>query len=201
MKLYYSPGACSLAAHIALQEAGLPFTLERVDLRAKKTEHGADFTLINPKGYVPALELDDGSLLTEAGVILQYIADQAPATGLAPAFGTRARYHLMETIHFIATELHKSAGALFNPTAPDAWREFVRGLLGRRLGFIENRLGEQPYLEGATFTVADAYLFTVLSWAAPLKLDLAPWPGLVAYASRVGSRPKVIEVLKAEGLA
>ncbi|MES1992415.1 MAG: glutathione transferase GstA [Pseudomonadota bacterium] len=200
MKLYYSPGACSLAPHIALREAGLPFTLEKVDLRAKKTEHGADFAAINPKGYVPALELDDGSLLTEAGVMLQYIADQAPASGLAPAFGTMARYHLMETIHFIATELHKSAGALFNPAAPEEWRQVVHGLLGRRFGFLESRLGDNPYIEGAQFTVADAYLFTVLSWSRPLKIDLTPWPGLLAYVARIGSRPKVIETLQAEGL-
>ncbi len=200
MKLYYSPGACSLAPHIALREAGLPFTLEKVDLRAKQTEHGADFTAINPKGYVPALELDDGSLLTEAGVMLQYIADQAPASELAPAFGTMARYHLMETIHFIATELHKSAGALFNPAAPEEWRQVVHGLLGRRFGFIENRLGDRPYIEGAQFTVADAYLFTILSWSRPLKIDLTPWPGLSAYVARIGSRPKVIETLQAEGL-
>jgi glutathione S-transferase len=200
MKLYYSPGACSLAPHIALREAGLPFTLEKVDLRAKQTEHGADFTAINPKGYVPALELDDGSLLTEAGVMLQYIADQAPASGLAPAFGTMARYHLMETIHFIATELHKSAGALFNPAAPEEWRQVVHGLLGRRFGFIEGRLGDKPYIEGAQFTVADAYLFTILSWSRPLKIDLTPWPGLSAYVARIGSRPKVIETLQAEGL-
>ena len=200
MKLYYSPGACSLAPHIALREAGLPFTLEKVDLRAKKTEHGADFAAINPKGYVPALELDDGSLLTEAGVMLQYIADQAPASGLAPAFGTMARYHLMETIHFIATELHKSAGALFNPAAPEEWRQVVHGLLGRRFGFLESRLGDNPYIEGAQFTVADAYLFTVLSWSRPLKIDLTPWPGLSAYVTRIGSRPKVIETLQAEGL-
>lgn len=200
MKLYYSPGACSLAPHIALREAGLSFMLEKVNLRAKTTEHGADFTAINPKGYVPALELDDGSLLTEAGVMLQYIADQAPASGLAPAFGTMARYHLMETIHFIATELHKSAGALFNPAAPEAWRQVVQGLLGRRFGFIEGRLGDNPYIEGAQFTVADAYLFTVLSWSRPLKIDLTPWPGLSAYVTRIRSRPKVIETLQAEGL-
>lgn len=200
MKLYYSPGACSLAPHIALREAGLPFTLEKVDLGAKKTEHGADFTAINPKGYVPALELDDGSLLTEAGVMLQYIADQVPASGLAPAFGTMARYHLMETIHFIATELHKSAGALFNPATPEEWRQVVNGLLERRFGFIEGRLGENPYLEGERFTVADAYLFTVLSWSRPLKIDLTPWPKLSAYVTRIGSRPKVIETLQAEGL-
>ena len=200
MKLYYSPGACSLAPHIALREAGLPFTLEKVDLRAKKTEHGADFAAINPKGYVPALELDDGSLLTEAGVMLQYIADQAPASGLAPAFGTMARYHLMETIHFIATELHKSAGALFNPAAPEEWRQVVHGLLGRRFGFLESRLGDNPYIEGAQFTVADAYLFTVLSWSRPLKIDLTPWPGLSAYVTRIAGRPKVIETLQAEGL-
>lgn len=200
MKLYYSPGACSLAPHIALREAGLSFMLEKVNLRAKTTEHGADFTAINPKGYVPALELDDGSLLTEAGVMLQYIADQAPASGLAPAFGTMARYHLMETIHFISTELHKSAGALFNPAAPEAWRQVVQGLLGRRFGFIEGRLGDNPYIEGAQFTVADAYLFTVLSWSRPLKIDLTPWPGLSAYVTRIRSRPKVIETLQAEGL-
>jgi len=200
MKLYYSPGACSLAPHIALREAGLPFTLEKVDLRAKQTEHGADFAAINPKGYVPALELDDGSLLTEAGVILQYIADQVPASELAPAFGTMARYHLMETIHFIATELHKSAGALFNPAAPEEWRQVVLRLLGRRFGFIEGRLGDRPYIEGAQFTVADTYLFTILSWSRPLKIDLTPWPGLSAYVVRIGSRPKVIETLQAEGL-
>ncbi|HET7687312.1 MAG TPA: glutathione transferase GstA [Candidatus Macondimonas sp.] len=200
MKLFYSPGACSMAPHIALREAGLPFTLEKVDLRAKKTEHGTDFAAINPKGYVPALELDDGTLLTEAGVMLQYIADQAPASELAPAFGTMARYHLMETIHFIATELHKSAGALFNPAAPEEWRQVVLGLLGRRFGFIENRLGDRPYIEGGRFTVADAYLFTVLSWSRPLKIDLAPWPGLLAYLARIGNRPKVNETLRAEGL-
>lgn len=200
MKLYYTPGACSMAPHIALREAGLSFDLEKVDLMGKKTETGADFTTINPKGYVPALQLDNGQLLTEAGVLLQYIADQKPASGLAPAAGTLERYRLMETLNFIATELHKSFGPLFNPASTDDAKKAAIDMIGKRFGYLDQQLAGKQYLLGDTFTVADCYFGTVLGWCQYAKLDLSPWPAIGAYAGRVMSRPAVLETLKAEGL-
>jgi glutathione S-transferase len=200
MKLYYSPGACSLSPHIALLEAGLDFTAEKVDLKTKKTETGADFTTVNSKGAVPALVMDDGKLLTEGAVIVQYIADQKPQTGLAPASGTLERYRLMELLNYIASEVHKGYSPLFNPAiTPEAKAAAIAGL-DKKFTFLAAQLGDKPYLLGDTFTVADAYLFTVLSWSSHVGVDLAKWHALSAYLARVGHRPKVQEALKAEGL-
>jgi len=200
MKLFYSPGACSLAPHILLREAGLTADLIQVDLSTKKTEHGEDFRSINSKGYVPALVLDAGGVLTEAAVILQYLADLAPDKKLIPAAGDMERYRCLEWLNFISTELHKSFGALFNPNTPQAWREMVQQMLSRRLDFVTKALEGQPYLMGASFTVADAYLFTVLSWTAHLNVDLSNWPVLKEYLARVAGRPAVRQTLADEGL-
>jgi len=199
MKLYYSPGACSLAPHIALREAGLPFESSKVDLRSHKLADGTDYYTINPKGYVPLLELDDGQRLSEVGVILQYIADRKPGT-LAPAFGSLERYRLMEWLNFIATEIHKQFSPLWYPTTPDAVKAAQVTKLGGRFDLISKTLATQPYLTGDRFTVADAYLFTILNWAPMLKVDLAPWPALTQFQARVAARPAVQEALKAEHL-
>lgn len=200
MKLYFSPGACSLASHIALREAGITFDLEKVDLRAKKTASGADFLTINSKGYVPALELDDGRLLTEGPAIGQYIADQKPASGLAPAAGSFERYQLQEYLNFITSELHKTIGSLFNAGMPADWKTTVLALIDKRLAWMETQLAGKDYLMGAQFTVADAYLFTVLRWTVPFKIDLAKYPAIKDYFARVAARPKVQEAMHAEGL-
>lgn len=200
MKLYYSPGACSLSPHIVLREAGLSFELEKVDIRGKKTESGKDFTTINPKGYVPALELDDGSLLTEGPAIVQYLADKAPQTKLAPANGTLERYRLQEWLTFIGTELHKNFSPLFNPSYPEDMKKTVRENIGKRFDFLRPTLEKGPFLMGEQFTVADAYLFTVVGWTRWTQIDLGQWPWLAAYQARVAERPQVMEALKAEGL-
>jgi glutathione S-transferase len=199
MKLYYSAGACSLAPHIALEESGLPYTTRRVDLKAHALADGGDYYAINPKGYVPLLELDDGTRFAEAAVILQYIADRKPGT-LAPAFGGTDRYRLMEWLNFIATELHKQFSPLFHP-APQATHDAQREKIAKRLEHVAKTLAGKPYLMGEQFTIADAYLFTMLRWAGPLKVDLAPWPALREYMDRVAARPAVQAVLAAEGLA
>ncbi len=200
MKLFYSPGACSLAPHILLREAGLTADLVRVDLATKKTEQGEDFRSINPKGYVPALVLDAGGVLTETAVILQYLADLAPDKKLIPAAGDMERYRCLEWLNFISTELHKSLGALFNPNTPQTWREIVLQMLSRRLDFIAKQLADQPYLMGSSFMAADAYLFTLLSWTAQLNIDLSNWPVLKEYLARVAARPAVRQTLTEEGL-
>jgi glutathione S-transferase len=199
MKLYYSPGACSLAPHIALAELGVPFSTVKVDLRAHKLADGTDYFAINPKGYVPLLELDDGTRLSEVAVILQYIADRKPGT-LAPAFGGIERYRTMEWLNFIATEVHKQMSPLWYPTTPDATREAQRQKLATRFELLAKTLATQPYLTGERFSIADAYLFTILNWAAMLKVDLAPWPVLGRYLERVAARPAVRAALLAEGL-
>ena len=199
MKLYYSPGACSLAPHIALSEAGLPYTTKRVDLKTHTLVDGTDYYTINPKGYVPLLELDDGARLSEIAAIVQYIADRKPGT-LAPAYGTMERYRLMEWLNFIATELHKQFSPLWYPTTPEATKDAQIAKLKTRFELISKTLVAQPYLMGNDFTVADAYLFTILNWAPMLKVDLAPWPALVAYQARVAARPAVHAALVAEGL-
>jgi glutathione S-transferase len=199
MKLYHSPAACSLAPHIALYETGLPFTAAKVDLRTHKLADGTDYYTINPKGYVPLLELDNGERLSEVAVILQYIADRKPG-GLAPAFGTMERYRLMEWLNFIATEVHKQYSPLWNPATPDATREAQRAKLATRFDLIAQTLATQPYLTGDAFTVADAYLFTVLNWSHTLKVDLAPWPALREFQARVAARPNVRKAMQAEGL-
>jgi glutathione S-transferase len=199
MKLYYSPGACSLSPHIVLREAGLPFTLEKVNLKTKVTASDADFTRINPKGYVPALQFDDGTVLTEGSAIVQWIADEVPAKHLVPAAGTMERYQVIEWLNFISTELHKNFSPLFNPATPEAVREMQLATLAKRIGYVEQHV-TGPYLTGEHFTVADAYLFVVLSWAKYVKLDLAPYANVNALLARVAARPAVQEALKAEGL-
>ncbi|NVJ00065.1 glutathione transferase GstA [Myxococcus sp. AM009] len=201
MKLFYSPGACSLSPHIILREGGFSFTTEKVDIRAKKTAAGEDFVTINPKGYVPALQLDDGSLLTEGPAIVQFLADQVPDKKLAPANGTLERYRLQEMLNFISTEIHKGFSPLFNPAFPDEGKRLTRERLALRLGVLEAVVAKQPYLLGDQFTVADAYLFTTLNWVGHTKVDLEPFPALRAYHARVADRPAVQEALKAEGLA
>jgi len=200
MKLFYTPGACSLSPHIALLEAGLPFTLSKVDLKIKKLESGEDFNGINGKGYVPALQFDDGQVLTEGSAIVQYIADQKPAAGLAPAAGTVERYRLQEWLNFITAELHKPMGSMFNPAQAPEWKESVKATLSKRLDWLSKQLEGKQYLMGEKFSIADGYLFTILNWAGMVKFDLAPWPLIQQYAARVSQRPKVVEAMKAEGL-
>jgi len=199
MKLYYAPAACSLAPHIALSEAGLPHELVRIDLRTHTLPDGSDYAAVNPKGYVPVLELDDGTRLTEAAVILQYIADRNPGT-LAPAFGSMERWRLMEWLNFIATELHKGFGPLWKPNTPAEYKTIVVDALGKRFDFVAPVLAAQPYLTGERFTIADAYLFTILNWAKILKVDLARWPSLGQYLDRVAARPRVQQALREEHL-
>jgi glutathione S-transferase len=200
MKLYYSPGACSLSPHIVVTEAGLPVELEKVDLGKHTTAGGKDFMTINPKGYVPTLQLDDGSVLTEGPAIVQYLADQKPGSGLAPANGSVERYHLQEWLNFIGTELHKNFGPLFNPATPDAVKEISKTNIAKRLGYLNDQLANKQYLMGNNFTVADAYAFTIVNWTNFVKIDLKPYPNVAAYMQRVGARPKVQETLKSEGL-
>ena len=201
MKLYYSPGACSLAAHIVAREAGLPVAIEKVDLASKRTESGADFAAINPKGYVPALALDDGEVLTEVAAVVQFLADQAPAAGLAPVAGTMGRARLQEWLNFIATELHKGFSPLWNAAAPAEMKEIARQGLARRFAYLEGVLAGRDHLLPGGFSVADAYAFTILSWAGYVGVDLAPYPAIGAYLARIGGRPGVRAALREEGLA
>ena len=200
MKLYYSPGACSLAPHIALSESGLDYAAVKVDLGKHQLADGTDYYTINPKGYVPLLETDDGTRLAEVAVILQYIADRNPGT-LAPAFGSMERYRLMEWLNFIATEIHKQFGPLWDPSTPDATKERQRATLAKRFDYVSKTLSVQLYLTDDRFSIADAYLFTVANWAGMLKIDLSPWPALQQFLARVAERPKVRATLVAEGLA
>lgn len=200
MKLYYSPGACSLSPHIVALEAGIPLQLEKVDGKAKRTESGADFWLVNPKGYVPVLELDSGEVLTEGPAIVQYLADQKPEAGLAPKNGTMERYRVQEWLNFITSELHKSFGPIFRPTTPDAYKTISRENLGKRFDWLDKQLAGKHYLMGDKFTVADAYLFTVLRWSPRVEIDISKWSNLKAYIDRVAARPKVQAAMKAEGL-
>jgi len=200
MKLYFSPGACSLAPHIALREAELPFDLEQVDLRAKQTKSGADYRAINPQGSVPALQPDEGALLTQATVILQYIADRKPAARLAPAGGTPERYRVQEWLNYIATEVHKGISPFFNPKASAEWKQVLSETLATRFAFLAKSLEGRPYLMGEGYTVADSYLYNILRWTRPHNIDLAPWPALPAFMARVEARPAVQAALKAEGL-
>lgn len=200
MKLYFSPGACSLAPHIALLATGLPFTTERVSLRTKQTASGEDFRALSPKGYVPALALEDGRVLTENQVILQYLADQAPASGLAPAYGSVERYELMEWLAWLSTELHKRFSPLFTPGATEQGKEAAWAALAAPLTFVANHLGNDGYLTGSSFTVADTYLFAVLNWVGFAGFSLDAWPALQAYQARVAELPVVREALRREGL-
>jgi glutathione S-transferase len=201
MKLYFSPGACSLAPHIVLNELGSSYDLERVDLAAKKTETGADFAAINGKGYVPTLEIGKGEVLTEVSTILQYLADKAGNSGLLPAFGTMERYRAMETLNFVASELHKGIGGLFNKAMPEDGKAAIIDRLQRRFAWLDAQLAKQPYLLGQSYSVADAYAFTVLRWSKWLNLDLSPYAHIVAYMDRVGARPAVQAALAKEGQA
>ena len=201
MKLYYSPGACSLAPHIVLNELGQNYDLEKVDLGAKKTETGADFMDVNGKGYVPTLDLGTGEVLTEVSTILQYLADKAKNTDLLPAFGSMERYRAMEQLNFVASELHKGIGGLFNPAMPEDGKKAMKDRLTRRFAWLDAQLAKKHYLLGDKYSVADAYAFTVLSWTKHVGIDLSPYAHVVAYMDRVGSRPAVQAALKKEGLA
>lgn len=201
MKLFYAPAACSLASHIALEEAALRHEIVRVDLRSKTLPDGSDYCQLCPQGYVPALQLKNGEWLTEGPAILQYIADQAPAANLAPANGSFARYRLQSLLNFIATELHKNFSPLFDRTAHAETKTAARARLNTRLQQAEQQLGAQNFLLGDYFTVADAYLFTVLGWAGMVQVDLSPFPYLQQFRQRILSRPAVQRAMQAEGLS
>ncbi|MFT4243422.1 MAG: glutathione transferase GstA [Acidovorax sp.] len=200
MKLYYSPGACSLSPHIALHEAGLAYTPVLASTKTHKLQDGTDFYTINPLGYVPVLELDDGTRLREGPAIVQYIADQAPDKKLAPANGTLARYRLQEWLTFIGTEIHKGFSPLFNPATPEEYKPLAREKVLQRLQWVDGQLAGKQYLMGEQFTVADGYLFTVINWTKPTNLDISGLANLTAYRDRVGARPGVQAAMKAEGL-
>lgn len=200
MKLFFAPGACSLSPHIALHEAGLSADYEQVDIRGKLRKDGSDYRSINPKGAVPALQLDDGQILTEGAAIVQFIADQKPDAQLAPAAGTVARYRLQEWLSYLGAEVHKSFSPLFNPKANDAIRQYQRDLLAMRFEFLSKALTGKTYLMGDQFTVADGYLFTLLNWTVPTGIDLAQWPVLTAYRERIAARPAVQAAMREEGL-
>jgi glutathione S-transferase len=199
MKLYYTPGACSQAPHIVLHELGLPHDAIKVDLATHTLPDGSDYRAVNPKGYVPLLELDDGTRLTEASVLVQYLADQKPGE-IAPKFGTPERWRLMEWLAFISTEIHKGFGPLWNPQTPPEVRERTVQALGNRFSYLSRTLEKQAYLTGDRFTIADAYLYVVLNWSNLHKVDLTPWPALQLFQQRVTARPAVQATLKAEGL-
>jgi len=200
MKLYYSPGACSQAVHIALHEAGLDHTSERVDLRAKRTAGGADYWAINPKGSVPALDLGDNGVLTENAAILQYLGDLSGDPALFSPVGEMRRYRILEWLNFIATELHKGFGPLWNPNASVDAKQAARDLLAKKFDYVEQKLGAGPFLMGEQSTIADPYLFVMLNWTGPHGIDLSRWPGLVAFTRQMRERPAVDIVLRAEGL-
>ncbi len=199
MKLYYAAGACSLAPHIALSEAGIAAKTVPVDLKTHKLPDGSDYTAVNPKGYVPLLELDDGTKLTEVAVLLQVIADKKPGT-LAPAAGTMERYKLMEWLNFIATEIHKGFSPLWAPDTPELTKQRAIAAIKRRLGTVDAQLAKTPYLAGSGFTIADAYLFTIVNWTNFIGLDVSEFKHLAAYMKRVAERPAVHAAMKAEGL-
>ena len=200
LKLYYSPGACSQAVHIALHETGIEHASERVDLRAKRTDTGADYWAINPKGAVPALDLGDGQVLTENAAILQFIGDLAATEALFPMVGDLRRYRVLEWLNFIATELHKGFGPLWNPASTEDVRQGARDMLAKKFAFAEKTLGAGPFVMGEQLTIADPYLFVMIGWTALHGIDSARWPGLVAFAERMRERPSVQIVLRAEGL-
>jgi glutathione S-transferase len=200
MKLYYAPGACSLSPHIVLLEAGAKFDLAKVEFPSKKTSDGEDFLAINPKGAVPTLRLDDGDVLTEGAVIVQYIADQAGNKTLAPAAGTKERLKVQEWLNYIASELHKSFSPLFKPTTPDAYKAIVKANLDKQFAYLDKTLAGKDYLTGKNFTVADAYLFTIMNWRHLHKMDISAYKNLATYLDRISARPKVKEAMLAEGL-
>jgi glutathione S-transferase len=201
VKLFYSPGACSLSPHIVLREAGLPYQLEKVDLKAHITAGGADFYGINPKGQVPTLQLDDGRVVTEGPVVVQYLADRAPEKKLAPAAGTFERIELEELLNYLTAEVHKTFSLLFNPKLPPDFKEVVLGNVGKRFDYLSTRLAGKKFLLGDSFSVADAYLYTLLRWTRLFKIDLAKWPVMQDYMARVAARPAVKEALNEEGLS
>ncbi len=198
MKLYYSPGACSLSPHIVLRESGLPFDLVPANLRSHQLQDGSDYYGINPKGSVPLLELDNGERLSEGPAIVQYIADQVPEENLAPANGTMQRYRLQEWLNYITSELHKSFGAMFTPTMPAEAKALFKARLTERFGWVDTRLAGRDYLLGEHFSVADAYLYTVTRWTQPMGIDISGMPNLVAFMGRMGARPAVKAALTAE---
>ena len=200
MKLYYAPGACSLSPHIVARELGIPVELKKVNTKDKTVEGGGDYWKVNPRGYVPALELDNGQVLTEGPAIVQYLADQKPDAGLAPKAGTFERYRLQEWLNFLTSEIHKGFSPLFKPNTPDDYKPVAKENLASRFNWLNEQLAQREYLTGSQFTVADAYLFVLLNWTKPTQIDLAKWPNLQAFQKRVGSRPKVKEALQAEGL-
>jgi glutathione S-transferase len=201
MKLYFSPGACSLSPHIVLRETGADFELEQVNNQEKKTKTGKDYWTVNPKGQVPCLELDNGERLTEGPVIVQYVSDQKAVADLAGAARTMERYRIQEWLNFITSELHKSFGPMFRPTTPDAYKDISRENLGKRFDCLDRQLAGKQYLMGDKFSVADAYMFTVLRWSPRVNIDTSNWPNIKTYMDRIAARPKVQEALKAEGLA
>ncbi|WP_354691392.1 glutathione transferase GstA [Phytobacter sp. RSE-02] len=198
MKLYYAPNTCSLSPHIVLRELDLPFELIKVNNTTKRTADGRDFLTINPKGYVAALELDDGEILTEGPVIVQYLADMKPESGLTPANGSRARVRLQEWLNFITSEIHAGSAPLFNAALPEDARQIIHEKLFRRFAYLETSLSTTDYLIGRAFCVADAYLFTVLGWCALFSIDLHRWPALAAFMVRIERRPSVQAALRAE---
>lgn len=200
MKLYYSPGACSLSVHITLREAGLPFDLVLASTKTHKLKDGTDYYTINPKGYVPLLELDNGERLTEVAAIQQYVADQVPEKNLAPAWGTMARYRLQEWLTFTGTELHKAYSPLFNPGSSDEIKNAAKSLINGRLAYVNDQLAGKSYLLGEAFSVADTYLYVVANWSQHVGVDLTPFPHLTAFIARMSARPAVQAALKAEGL-
>lgn len=200
MKLYFSPGTCSLSPHIVLRELGLPFDLVKVDLQSKKLSDGSDYYQVNPKGYVPLLTLDDGTAITEGPAIVQYLADLKPESGLAPANGTLPRYQLQSWLNFISTELHKQFSPLFNPAIPETVKSIQKERLALRFDYVNDVLKSQEYLMPGGFTVADAYLFTVVRWAKPMDISLDRWPALQAYMARIKSRPAVHAAQSAESV-
>ena len=200
MKLYYSPGACSLSPHIAFREAGLPVTLVQASTKSHQLDDGTDYYTINAKGYVPLLELDNGERLSEGPAIVQYLADLNPASGLAPAAGTMERYRLQEWLNFITSELHKQFSPLFATTTPDEYKAILKEKIAKRFDWVSEQLQGKDYLMGNRFTVADGYLYTILRWTKFVGIDLAKWPVLAAYEARVAARPKVQQALIAEGL-
>jgi glutathione S-transferase len=201
MRLYFTPGTCSLAPHIVAREAGADIELVKVDLASKLTEQGDDYRAVNPKGSVPALVLDDGSVLTEAAVVIQYLADGAPESGLIPPAGTFDRYIAQQWLNYVATELHKGFGPLWHKETPAEMRRIVKEQLAAKFGFLDQELAKRPFLTGHSFGVADAYAFTILGWAKYMAIDLGRWPNLTAFLARIEARPKVRETLVAEGLA
>lgn len=200
MKLFYKPGACSLAPHIILRETGKDFTLEAVDLMTKRLGDGSDYLAINPKGQIPALQLDDGTLITEAVVIMQYLADSVPQKNLLAASGELSRYKTLEWLNYIATELHKGFTPLFRPDTPDEYKPTVRGLLEKKLSFVNSELASREFIAGDHFTIADAYLYNVLRWARAIKLEMGSLSNIDAFMARVAARESVIATLAAEGL-